>query len=143
MELLFGSDGSIVPVTSEQLTDDQLANTYLAMDLYKHNAERMGHFKQKVEALGRSGADTVITLLNVDDPVGKVLADIVMPGHDWQKFRDAGETPVARGMVTKGAIPEFLTHYGYTKTADELAMTDELKVLVISSGVALVLDVVE
>jgi len=141
MEFLSGSDGPIIPDPSESLTKEQLEKTQAAMDLFKGNAERMKHFKRRVEELGRSGKDTVITLIDVDDPVGKVLADMLMPGHDWQRYRDAGEIPVSRGLAAKDAIPEFLVDAGYRLAANELLSTDDLRAVVLSSGVALVLDV--
>ena len=141
MEFLAGRSGPIIPDPETVATDKHLASTESAMDLFRANAERVMHFKQRVNELGRSGQDTVITLLNVDDPVGGVLADILMPGHDWQSYRDADETPVARGLASKSGISEFLEEAGYQIAANELAGTDDLRVLVLDSGVALVMDV--
>ncbi len=111
------------------------------MDFFRANSESAMHYKQRVSELGRSGRDTVITVLNVDDPIGGVLADILMPGHDWQKHRAAGTVPVARGLAPKSGIPEFLEEAGYQVAASELAGTDDLRVLVLDSEVALVMDV--
>jgi len=111
------------------------------MDLFQANAERIQHFKQRVEELGRSGEDTVVTLLNVDDPMGNILADFLMPEYDWQRYRDAGEVPVARGLAAKDGILTFLQEAGYTIAAQELADTNDLRVLVMDAEVALILDV--
>jgi hypothetical protein len=141
MEFLSGSDGPIIPDPSKSPTNEQLERTQVAMDFFRGNAERMRHFKQRVEELGRTGEDTVITLLDVDDPGGRVLADILMPGHDWQRYRDAGEIPVARGLAAKDGIPEFLEDAGYESAASELSATNDLRVVVLNSGVALLLEV--
>lgn len=141
MEFLAGPDGPIVPDPHESPTKKQLEKAQEAMNFFKANAERLRHFKQRVEELGRTGEDTVITLIDVDDRVGKILADILMPGHDWQKYRDAGETPVARGLAAKDGMPEFLRDAGYNLAANELLATSNLQVVVLYSGVALVLDV--
>jgi hypothetical protein len=123
MEFLAGPNGPIVPDPEAAVTDKHLASTESAMDLFRSSAERVMHFKQRVSELGRSGQDTVITVLNVDDPIGGVLADILMPDHDWQRYRDAGEVPVARGLASKSGISEFLEEAGYQIAADELAGT--------------------
>ncbi|HKR81995.1 MAG TPA: hypothetical protein VJR27_03265 [Candidatus Saccharimonadales bacterium] len=114
MEFLAGSDGPIVPDPNKAAYNErELTKSQSAMDFFLGNAERMIHFKRRAEELGRSGEDTVITLINVDDPVGKILADRLMPGQDWQSYRDAGETPVARGLASKSGIPQFLETAGY------------------------------
>lgn len=141
MEFLAGPDGPIISDPRRAPTDEQLASTQAAMDFFRGNAERMRHFKERAEELGRTGQDTVITLLNVDDRVGGVLANVLMPGHDWQTYRDAGELPVARGLASKGGLPEFLHAAGYEMAARELSAADDLKVLVLDAGVALVLEV--
>ena len=141
VEFITGPDGPIIPDPESAATDEHLASTESAMDLFRANAERVKHFERRVGELGRSGRDTVITVLNVDDPLGGVLADILMPGHDWQRYRDAGEIPVARGLASKSGLPEFLEEAGYSIAAGELAGTDDLRVLVLDSGVALVLGV--
>lgn len=141
MEFSVGRDGPIVPEPEHAATPEQLARTQTAMDLFQANAERIQHFKQRVEELGRSGEDTVVTLLNVDDPMGNILADFLMPEYDWQRYRDAGEVPVARGLAAKDGILTFLQEAGYTIAAQELADTNDLRVLVMDAEVALILDV--
>jgi hypothetical protein len=141
MEFLAGADGPLIPNPGETVSAEQLARAMSALEFFRANAERLSHFKQRVEELGRSGRDTVITLINVDDPVGKVLSDILMPGHDWQQYRDAGETPVARGLASKDGIPEFLAEFGFGDAARELSETDDLRVVVLDSGIAQVLEV--
>ncbi|HSX00589.1 MAG TPA: hypothetical protein VLH38_06160 [Patescibacteria group bacterium] len=141
MEFIAGQNGPIIPGPDKTVTNEQFVRTQTAMELFRANAERIWHFKQRAEELGRGGQDTVITLINVDDPVGGMLADVLMPGHDWQRYRDAGELPIARGLAGKDGIPEFLEAAGYNVAAAELAGASELMVVVLDAEVALVLDV--
>lgn len=141
MEFLTDRDGVVIPDPEAVITEDELARCQSAMDFFSGNAEHIKRFKQKAEELGRSGQDTVITLINVDDPCGAILADVLMPGHDWQRYRDAGEIPVARGLAGKDGIPDFLEEAGYPSAASDLLHTDDLMVVVLDAGIALVLNV--
>ncbi len=140
MEFLVCSSGAIIP-DPEAASSEQLAKTQAAMGLFRANADRVKHFTRRVAELGRSSQDTVITVINVDDPIGGVLAGALMPGHDWQSYRDAGEVPVARGLADKDAISGFLGAAGFNTAQSELMNTDDLRVVVPDAGVALVLDV--
>jgi len=141
MDFVGGNDGSITPDPDTEFDQEHIDRTLAAMQFFRGNAEHLERFTRRVQELGRDGSDTVITLLNVDDPKGGILANILMPGHDWQQYRDAGEIPVARGLAGKDGIPEFLEGVGYADAAVELSATNALKVVVLDSGVALVLEV--
>lgn len=141
MEFLSGSEGPIIPDPDQPVDAERLARTEAAMNIFRGNAERIMHFQRRAEELGRSGRDTVITLANADDPAGGVLAELLMPGHDWQQYRDAGEIPVARGLALKSGIVNFLEEAGYTTAAAELANTDDLRVVVLEAEVALVMEI--
>ncbi|HMG13699.1 MAG TPA: hypothetical protein VK571_10995 [Gemmatimonadaceae bacterium] len=41
----------------------------------------------------------MLLILNVDDLLGDELAAMLMPGHDWQAYRDQGQVPFARGLA--------------------------------------------
>ena len=72
------------------------------------NADRVRHFENRVGQLGRSPDDVVIVVANVDTPAGWALADALMPGHDWQAYRNRGEVPFARGLAARQGIQEFV-----------------------------------
>jgi hypothetical protein len=70
--------------------------------------DRVKYFEKRIEEKGLNPADVIITLLNVDDPQGKVIADILMPGYDWQAIRDTGAVPYARGLAGREGIQSLL-----------------------------------
>lgn len=49
-----------------------------------------------------------IICIDYDDPAWRDLADALMPGHDWQSYRDRGERPVARGSVMTSGVGDYL-----------------------------------
>lgn len=70
--------------------------------------ERVVHFTRRIRELGKKPTEVTIVLLNVDDPWGGSLADILMPGHDWQQYRDRGEVPFARGLAGREGLQSIL-----------------------------------
>ena len=141
MEFLGASDAPIIPDPEAATSPEQLAMTQAALNFFDANAERMKYFKDRAVELGRTGHDSVITLINVDCPAGGVLAEALMPGHNWQRFRDIGEVPVARGLVPKDGVLAFLGATGFTTAERELREANKLMFVVLDSEVALVLDV--
>lgn len=141
-EYLFGRDGQPIGAELDALTDAQRESLSACAELLVSNADRVKHFTARVRELGRSGADTVITLINVDDPSGNgaLLADMLMPGHDWQQYRDRGETPIARGLAAKESFPGILNKLGYHVAANELASNDDLRIIVLHGGTVQIMD---
>lgn len=140
MEFIAGGNREIIPGPDATVDDDHLRHTRAAMEFFQNNAEAVVRFRQRAEELGRSGVDTVIALINVDDEIGGVLADALMPGHNWQAYRDAGQEPIAQGLALKDGIPEFLESYGHMNSGALLRDSSDLKVLVVDSGVSLLID---
>lgn len=99
------------------------------------NTERIEHFKRRVVELKLSPEDVVITLINVDDACGRVLADLLMPGMDWQPFRDRGEIPVARGLASRPGVAAFLEQIDQ-EAANKLHAWKGLAIVVVDRGVA-------
>lgn len=92
-------------------------------------------FKTRFEQRGLSPAEAVLVLANVDDPNGALLADATLPGHDWQAYRDRGETPYLRGIVAIEGLQAFLGTFD-EEAAAKLHETTELSAVVINHGVA-------
>lgn len=99
------------------------------------NADRVAHFKQRAAELGHSANSVVIVLLNVDDHHGGEIADLLMPDHDWQQYRDRGEVPFARGLAGRIGIQETLEMFD-KEAAEKLAAMQTLAVVVVDRGVA-------
>jgi len=85
---------------------------------YQGQIDRVQHFVSRIQQLNQSPDDVVIVLINVDDINGKHLADILMPGTDWQSIRNLGQVPYARGLARRDGIQEVLEYIdpeaGYT-----------------------------
>lgn len=100
------------------------------------NADRIEHFKRRIVESGHSPKDVVIVLLNVDDSHGAILADLLMPGQDWQAYRDRGETPVARGLAGRIGILASLEIFDTAAATKLRNAPDALGVVVVDCGVA-------
>lgn len=72
------------------------------------NIDRVQHFKQRITDRGLTADQVVIVVINVDDVNGGPLADLLMPGTNWQEIRDRGEIPFARGLAGREGIQEIL-----------------------------------
>lgn len=95
-----------------QLVLDDPAALSVARAVGKHNcrataelnAERVTHFTRRIAERGLSASDVLIVIINMDDPFGSDVGDALMPGHDWQAYRDRGEVPFARGLAGREGI---------------------------------------
>lgn len=54
------------------------------------------------------GQRFVVVCIDVDDSGWRRLVDHLMPGADWQQYRDRGERPVARGVVPRDFIAKVI-----------------------------------
>lgn len=99
------------------------------------NAERVMHFKRRLLERGMTANQAVIVLLNVDDVHGGQLAEILMPGYNWQEIRDQGEIPFARGLAMREGIQEALEIFD-KDAAKKLKNMSDVAVVVVDHGVA-------
>jgi hypothetical protein len=76
--------------------DDEEMRTILDL-----NTDRVGHFKNRLRVNGCTTSTHVMVILYVDDPHGRVMADLLMPGYDWNPFRFRSEKPYARGLADR------------------------------------------
>ncbi len=128
-------DGELVlddPVAAEVITVVAKHNCKATLDL---NAERVAHFKGRLDELGKTPEKCVIVVLNVDDAHGGPIADLLMPGHNWQAIRDQGEIPFARGLAERNGIEDILYHFD-PAAAEKLRNFEGLAVVVVDHGVA-------
>jgi hypothetical protein len=99
------------------------------------NADRVAHFRERAKTLGYGPDQVVIVVINVDAMYGAELAEGLMPGHDWQSYRDRDEVPIARGLAAISGIHEFLLMVD-RDASDKLSNFDGLAVIVVDHGVA-------
>ena len=72
----------------------------LRQEIFDDSAERLADIAYRaIHELGKDPSEIVTVAIHVDDPEWTFVADALMPGYDWQQFRDRGEKPVARGTV--------------------------------------------
>lgn len=131
-------------VTKGVIAGVELANRRLGLDavtkVYKQQADRIAHFRQRVVDLGLTSAKVVIVLLCVDDRAGAELADALMPGTDWNAIRATGQVPYARGLAGRAGIMEALDCIDMV-AASKLRKAQGLAVVVVDAGVADVFEV--
>lgn len=84
---------------------ETVKNRDIFFQLNKKRLEELAH--RAIHVLKMGPEDFVIVCIEVDDPNWTELADYLVPNQDWQKFRDRGEIPVARGSVLSN-IREFI-----------------------------------
>jgi hypothetical protein len=77
-------------------------------------------------------------ILNVDDDLGGELAQMLMPGHDWQSYRDQGQVPFARGLADREGIQSILELVDPTEAETLRTITDTLPVVVMDHQVVAV-----
>ncbi len=57
-----------------------------------------------------------------------------MPGHDWQQYRDKGETPFARGLAMKEGMVEMIAAFD-KEAAEKIKQMKEIPVIVMDYNV--------
>lgn len=128
-------DGTLVLVDPDASAMVEAVGKDACKSLLAANAERLAHFAER--ARGRD--DVCFVLLDVDDARGAALADVLMPGHDWQQYRRRGETPIARGLATFDGMVSVLE--GISEGLASAWMhcgDDDLPVVVMTAGAVLV-----
>lgn len=128
-------DGQLVLDDPDALAVVSVVGKHNCRTTFDMNADRVEHFKNRMVERELSGRDVVITVINVDDPHGGVLAEVLMPGHDWQAYRDRGEVPFARGLAGREGVQQFLDTID-REAAAKLSMVTEPAVVVVDHGVA-------
>lgn len=128
-------DGHLVLDDPDALAVMRAVNKHNCLNTLRLNADRIEHFKRRLEERGMTASDAVIVLLNVDDAFGGPLADKLMPGFNWQEIRDRGEVPFARGLAGREGIQEAIGIFDKEAAEKLQAMTD-VTVVVVDHGVA-------
>jgi hypothetical protein len=128
-------DGTLVLVDPDGSEMVEALGKISCMRLLDANAERLAHFAERA----RGRANVCFVLLDVDDPRGAALADVLMPGHDWQQYRRRGEVPIARGLATfDGMVGVLESLQEGLASAWMRCGDDDLPVVVMTAGAVLV-----
>lgn len=101
------------------------------LNTLKNVAERVAHFEGRIAALGISVQDTVMVLLNVNDEMGGLITEQLMPGQEaqWQALRDQGAIPFARGLAGRAPLQKLL---------DDIDPEESTKLRNIAAGMAVI-----
>lgn len=126
-------DGKIVLEDPDAMAVLRAVGKVNCKRFYEASRDRIAHFDQRAAARKETAASVVIVLLNVNDPIGGELADILMPGTDWQAMRDRGEVPVARGLARRPGVQDVVSYLDPEEGA-KLAAMRELAVVVVTQG---------
>jgi hypothetical protein len=105
---------------------------------FDFNHDRIEHFKRRIVELRKSPADLAIVVLNVNDPHGGLIADALMPGHNWDEIRARGEIPFARGLAMREGMQGAVD--AIDKEAGDKLRTAKTAVIVMDFGVVDVFD---
>jgi hypothetical protein len=97
--------------------------------------DRVWHFASRIrDPHGDDGTRWLVIMLCVDDPNGAVLAEALMPGHDWGAIRARGEVPWARGLADRAALQSMLDA-AYPDVGNELRAIAGVAVLAMDRGI--------
>ncbi len=128
-------DGQLVLDDPDALAMVRAIGKHNCGQLLLENAERMEHFVKRIFERDDSPNNVVITLINADDIHGREIAELLIPGHDWNAYRARGELPLARGLAGRDGINEFLDLFD-REAGDKLRKTNGIAIVVIHEGVA-------
>jgi hypothetical protein len=110
---------------------------------YMANYDAMVRLATRAHETGRTHDTHVVVAIDADDSTWIELRDALMPGHDWDAYRQRGEHPVARGIVPK----DFFTPWLYDAVPALRGSLDRVPVLthialVFANGGAMARDIV-
>lgn len=115
----------------------------LCVTTLKGQIDRVDHYLRRMGELGYGPEDAVINFVNVDDPFGRGVIEILMPGQGavWQKIRDEGKIPFGRGLAERPGYQEFLD-YVRPEAGEKLRAVCGKAVIVIDHGTIEVFDLI-
>ena len=130
-------DGQIVLDDPTALGMIRGVGKHNCLGTFEAQTDRVAHFVRRMEERGDDPDVIAIVLINVDDTeLNRSLADTLMPGHDWQVFRDRGEIPFARGLCTREGIQIVLDDFDKEAATKLTEMAGRVAVIVFNHGVA-------
>lgn len=128
-------DGQLVLEDPQAIAVIKAVGRHNCVATFEANRERVAHFAKRAEER-RNAIPLVMVLLNVDDPLGGAIAELLMPGNAraWQGFRDAGQVPFARGLAGREGMQELIDSEAPEVAGKLREITDVLPVIVMDHG---------
>lgn len=127
-------DGKIVLIDPVGYAFVQAVNKSNCENTYLAQIDRIRYFKNRISEKQLDPKSVVITLINVDSLYGTEIAEALMPGHDWQQYRDKGEIPFARGLAMKEGMGEMIATFD-KEAAEKITKMEEVPVIVMDHNV--------
>lgn len=107
--------------------------------IYQENLDRVSYFQERLTTTGRSPAEYCMLIADVDDTYGGMLAELTMPGQNWDTYREAGQKPIARGLVGKHWLHNVVEKFD-PRVAEQMTFIEDFIVVVVASGIAHVIN---
>lgn len=83
-------------------------SSQLRDELFYDQKQRLEELAYRALQKGKSPKEFLVIVLQVDDEIGGMIARVLMPGEhneqEWERQRQLGATPVARGTVPSNYI---------------------------------------
>lgn len=128
-------DGKTVLIDPVGYAVMQAVNKSNCENTYLSQMDRVKHFKNIITEKEIDPTTVVIVLINIDSPYGGEIAEVLMPGHDWQQYRDQGEIPFARGIMLKEGMIEIIATFD-KEASEKITKIESVPVVVIDHSVA-------
>lgn len=113
----------------EQKKFAQAIGKYNCRDVVKAHYPLIQSYVGKMQQKGLKAKDAGVIIVNVNYPVGKKLASIFLPGYDWQKIRDQGETPYGCSVVMREGFTENLSMFD-VEAGEKLRVMEDVPIIV-------------
>lgn len=134
-------DGKLVLIDPDAVAVAMAVGKHNCRTTLVMNRDRVLHFSNRILEKGLAAKDVLMVIINVDDRYAE-LADALMPGHNWQEYRDRGETPFARGLAGREGIQSFLDDVD-AESAKKLRELNGVAVVVCDHGTTEVFDMLD
>jgi hypothetical protein len=102
--------------------------------LFQYNERRLAQLAYQMTSKGFSLGDFYIVCIDVDADAWRPLVEEIMPGHDWQQYRDRGEMPMLRGAVGTEYLEMFRQYVPAIVPALTAPVTDGCARVIVMAG---------
>lgn len=126
-------DGQLVLIDPTAVEVIKAVGQHNCKNTLKLNEERVRYFAERAKKY--PPGHVVIVVINMDDPMGAVIGDALMPNYDWNAIRAQGQVPFARGLAERFGIAEILAEYDMAALAKMENIDHAIPVVVIDHGV--------